>query len=120
MTMLEKIGTFIVLLCCVLMGIPPAAAQSDAVTVSATANGHSVNASSAHDPVRLRPDQPVEIAIELTNPTDAPVVVKQVELVGRVVGLNFFTYATSIEFTVAPRSSDTYHYRLDLTGLRGQ
>ena len=36
------------------------------------------------------------------------------------MGLNFFTYATSVDFTVPAANSDTFHYRLDLTGLRGQ
>jgi hypothetical protein len=120
MTMLRTIGTVVALLFCALVGIPTAAAQSDGVTVSATANGHSVNASSSDEPVRLRPGEPVDVVIELANPTAAPVEVRQVELVGRVVGLNFFTYATSVDFTVASGSTDSFHYRLDLTGLRGQ
>ena len=118
--MVKTISTIAALLFCALVGITPATARSDDATVSATANGHRVNASSADDPVRLRPGEPVDVAVELTNPTGSPVEVRQVELVGRVVGLNFFTYATSVDFTVPAGGSDTFHYRLDLTGLRGQ
>jgi hypothetical protein len=120
MTMLKTIGTVVVLLFCALCGIPTAAATYDGITVSATADGRSVSASNSNEPIRLRPGEPVDVAIELTNPTSAPVEVRQVELVGRVVGLNFFTYATSVDFTVPAANSDTFHYRLDLTGLRGQ
>jgi len=120
MTMLKTIGTVVVLLFCALCGIPSAAATYDGITVSATADGRSVSASMSNEPIRLRPGEPVDVAIELTNPTSAPVEVRQVELVGRVVGLNFFTYATSVDFTVPAANSDTFHYRLDLTGLRGQ
>jgi hypothetical protein len=120
MTMLKTIGTVVVLLFCALCGIPTAAATYDGITVSATADGRSVSASNSNEPIRLRPGEPVDVAIELTNPTSAPVEVRQVELVGRVVGLNFFTYATSVDFTVPAANSNTFHYRLDLTGLRGQ
>ena len=100
--MLKTIGTVVVLLFCALCGIPTAAATYDGITVSATADGRSVSASTSNEPIRLRPGEPVDVAIELTNPTSAPVEVRQVELVGRVVGLNFFTYATSVDFTVPP------------------
>jgi hypothetical protein len=116
--MRKTIGILFVLLFCSLVGT--ANAQSVGIAVSATANGHSVNASGPHDPVRLRPGEPVDVAIELTNDTDSAVQVKQVELAGRVLGLSFFTYATAVDFTVPAHSSDSYRYRLDLTGLRGQ
>jgi hypothetical protein len=37
-----------------------------------------------------------------------------------VLGLTFFSYITSVDFTAAPHATDTLRYRLDLTGLSGQ
>jgi len=107
------------MLFCGIVGMPTAAAQSG-VTASATINGHNVNGSDASDPVQLRPGQPADVAIELTNDGSRPVEVTQVELAGRVLGLNFFTYATTVDFTVQPGNRGTLHYQLDLTGLHGQ
>jgi hypothetical protein len=118
--MRRTIGVVIVMLFCSLAGIDTAAAQSDGVTASATVDGHNVNAADGSQPVRLRPGEPTDVVIELTNRGGTPVGVKQVELAGRVLGLNFFTYATTVDFTVQPFSHDTLRYRLDLIGLRGQ
>ena len=97
----KVIALVFAMLFCALAGMPTAAAQSG-VTASATINGHNVNGSDASDPVQLRPGQPADVAIELTNDGSRPVEVRQVELAGRVLGLNFFTYATTVDFTVQP------------------
>jgi hypothetical protein len=116
--MRKAIAVLAAVLFCSLAGIHTAAAASDSVAASVTVNGH--NPSDRSEPVRLRPDEPVDVVITLTNHGGAPVSVKQVELTGRVLGLSFFTYATSVDFTVQPGSRDTLRYRLDLTGLHGQ
>ena len=117
---MHKVFALVVaMLFCGIVGMPTAAAQSG-VTASATINGHNVNGSDASDPVQLRPGQPADVAIELTNDGSRPVEVTQVELAGRVLGLNFFTYATTVDFTVQPGNRGTLHYQLDLTGLHGQ
>ena len=51
--------------------------------------------------------RPADVAIELINDGSAPVDVKQVELTGRVLDLNFFSYATTVDFTVQPGGRDT-------------
>ena len=117
--MSKVIAVVFTMLFCALAGMSTAAAQSG-VNASATVNGHNVDGSDASDPVQLRPGRPADVAIELINDGSAPVDVRQVELTGRVLDLNFFSYATTVDFTVQPGSRDTLHYQLDLTGLRGQ
>ena len=115
----KVIALVIAMLFCAFAGMSTAAAQSG-VSASATINGHNVNGSNASDPVQLRPGKPADVAIELTNDGSTPVQVTEVELAGRVLGLSFFTYATTVDFAVQPGSRETLRYQLNLTGLRGQ
>jgi hypothetical protein len=114
------IAAVIALLVCAFVGSAVATAQPDNVTMTATINGQDVGAASGGNPVRLHPGESVTIAIELTNHGTEAVDVRRVELAGRVVGLTFFSYATSAQFTVRPGAKDTLRYQLDLTGLEGQ
>lgn len=116
----KALAVILAIIGCSLAGPPTAGAEPDAVVVSATANGHNVNGSSQADPVRLRPGEPVDIVIAVTNGGNSPIEITRVEFAGRVVGLTFFSYATTVDFTVPPGRSDTLRYRLDLTGLSGQ
>jgi hypothetical protein len=100
--------------------MPSAGAQADLVTASATIGGRDVAAARSGQPLRLYPDQSVEVIVELANHGTQPVHVRRVELTGRVLGLKFFSYATMIDAVVPPGGSDTVRYELDLTGLRGQ
>ena len=56
----------------------------------------------------------------MTPIADHPVDIRQVQLDGRVLGLTFFSYMTSVDFAAAPGATDTLRYRVDLTGLNGQ
>jgi hypothetical protein len=98
----------------------PADAQSDSVSVTATANGQDVASADSGNPLRLEPGTPVDIAVVVTNRGSTPVVVQDIELGGRVLGLSFFSYATTVDHTVAPGATDTVRYRLNLTGLSGE
>jgi hypothetical protein len=114
------IAAVIALLVCAVVGPAVASAQPENVTMTATIDGQNVGAASAGNPVRLQPGESATIAVELTNHGTAAVDVRRVELAGRVVGLTFFSYATSVQFTVQPGAKDTLRYQLDLTGLEGQ
>jgi hypothetical protein len=115
------IAAVIALLVCAFVGSAVAtAAPPEKVTMTATINGQDVGAASAGNPVRLHPGESVTIAVELTNHGTEAVDIRRVELAGRVVGLTFFSYATSVQFTVQPGAKDTLRYQLDLTGLEGQ
>lgn len=102
------------------IGVAPAFAADDVVTMTAAVNGHDVATATVAEPVRLEPGQWADIDIELTNTGDETVKVRRVVLAGTVVGLTFFSYATSVDFTVAPGATETLRYRLDLTDLDGQ
>jgi hypothetical protein len=97
-----------------------AAAQSDTVTMSASVDGRDVASASINNPLPLEPGKSVDVSIELTNGTSEPVDIRRIVLRGKVLGLTFFTYASSLDFTVAPASSGVLTYRLDLTDLGAQ
>ena len=113
-------AVFIALLVWGVLGAGPAAAQADTVNMSATVNGRDIATATADDPLRLAPDDSVDVAVAVTNNTDKAVDIRRVVLRGRVLGLTFFTYASSVDFTVAPGSAGRFNYRLDLTDLGAQ
>jgi hypothetical protein len=101
-------------------GAAPVRAESGAVSISATVNGQDVATASMNKPLRLEPGKSVDVAVVVTNRGSTPLAVAGVELVGRVLGLSFFTYVTTVDTTVAPGATDTVQYRLDLIGLKGE
>lgn len=96
----------------------PAAAAGLALT--ATIDGQALAHSSESHPIRLSPRQPATVVVRVDNTSSAPVVVNTVRLEGRVAGLTFFAYDTSVDLTVGPRQSTSLQYVLDLGGLQGQ
>ena len=105
---------------CALFGAGTATAQTGAVTMSATVNGQDVATANGSEPLRLEPDGWADVAVKLTNNGAEAVDVRRVNLSGRVLGLTFFSYATTVDLTIAPGATDTLRYRLDLTDLDGQ
>ncbi len=103
--------------CC---AMPQAHAAPGDIAVSATVNGRDAVTATSGDPLRLSPDESVNIVIDMVNHGTRPVAVGQVEFAGRVLGLNFFSYATLVHVTVPPASRQTLRYSIDLAGLRGQ
>src|SRR5262245_32900208 len=101
-------------------GIQAAAAAAGQFTASITIDGHKAQAASAGDPILLYPDKPLDVIVEMTNHGDQPVNVQHVEFTGRVSWLNFYSYATPVDVMVMPGQTQTYRYRVDLTGLSGQ
>lgn len=116
----RSIAVTLVLLAAGFIGIQHASAQADTVAMSATVNGHNIVAATGSQPLRLDPGGPVDIVVAVTNHSGQAVDIRQVEFAGHVLGLNFFTYATSVDLTVQPGKTDALRYRLDLTGLRGR
>ncbi|WP_306361263.1 hypothetical protein [Nocardia sp. CC227C] len=96
------------------------ASAADGVTATATLDGRALDGANASDPVRFDPSRPARIVVELTNGTGEPVTVRRVDLAGHVLGLNFFSYSTTVEMTVAAGATETLTYRLDPAGLDGQ
>jgi len=104
----------------ILVGAPDAHAQDAPVTMHATVDGHDVSISASAEPIPLYPDKIADITVDVTNHGTDPIEVGSVQLVGRVLGLTFFSFATGVELTVAPGASGTVHYQLDLTDLKHQ
>ena len=86
----------------------------------ATIDGHDVAIAAGAEPVPLYPDRIVDVAVDVTNHGNDPIEIAAVQVVGRVLGLTFFSFATGVELTIAPGASGTVHYQLDLTDLRHQ
>jgi hypothetical protein len=101
-------------------GAGSATAQGQGVTISATINGQDVAGANGSTPVVLDPEGWADVTVTLTNTGTAAVDVRRVNLAGRVLGLTFFSYATTVDLTVAPGATETLRYRLDLTDLAGQ
>ncbi|MGK2881917.1 MAG: hypothetical protein ACSLE6_14360 [Mycobacterium sp.] len=117
---MKRLAIFVALLIWSLFGAASASAQNDAVIMSATVNGSDVGTASVSQPLRLVPSEWAEVEITVTNAGDTPIEVRRATLEGDAVGLTFFSYATSVDFVVAPGATETLNYRLDLTDLEGQ
>ncbi|MBH0776459.1 hypothetical protein [Nocardia bovistercoris] len=103
-----------------MFGAGPAAAASDGIRVAATVDDRDIGPASSRAPLRLVPDSTVRVAVTVTNNTRAQLELRRVDLTGRVLGLNFFSYSTAVGLKIAPGSTETLRYQLDLAGLRGQ
>ena len=98
---------------------PTPAAAAGVVTLAASLNGSNLaHATEAH-PVHLTLGKPRR-RVELRNLTAVPVPVGSVDLNGRVAGLTFFSFQTSVSFDVPAGQSKSLAYVLDTTGLKGQ
>lgn len=96
------------------------ASSSGSTSVSASVNGQSLSQSSQSHPVHLVPGRPATVALRIVNDSARPDNIHTVELQGRVVGLTFFAFETSVGLKVRAHSSTTLRYVLDLSGLKGQ
>src|SRR5882757_4691571 len=103
-----------------LISAPGAHAQDEPITMHATVDGHDVSIAASAEPIPLYPDRTADIAVDVANHGTDPIEIASVQLVGRVLGLTFFGFATGVELTVAPGASGTVHYQLDLTDLKHQ
>jgi hypothetical protein len=102
------------------IGAGTAHAASQTPSVVASINGQQVAHSTASHPLRLVPAHPATVVLRVTNPTSRTLDVRTVQLQGQVLGLTFFAFNTSVGLDVAPDSSGTLRYNLDLSGLNGQ
>lgn len=74
----------------------------------------------AGNPSRLDTTRRTLLELSVVNAGDRDVEVGTVVLRGRVIGLTFFNYETSVSIPVPARSTVTRQFSLDLSGLRGQ
>lgn len=97
-----------------------AAAQTGGVSATAAIGGQPVAASTSADPVLLDPSRPAQLEVVVANTGTEPVTVTRVDLTGKVLGLTFFAYQSTVNLTVAPGETGALRYPLDLSGLEGQ
>src|SRR5687767_9487314 len=97
-----------------------AAAERGGVTVEGTVNGRDLDRIDAGDPVRLSPDEGLELRVEVHNGTADEVQVRNVRFDARVVGLLFFTYTTRVDLVVAPGETGERAFVVDVGDLGGQ
>lgn len=119
--MRKSLSVLVVMLLLGWFGIGPAAAGSVGVAaISAKVDGRDVSTSTLGEPLRLVPDQWVEVELTVVNNGDRPVHVARLDLTGRVLELVFFNYMAPFDLTVAPGATQTVQYRFRLIGLAGQ
>jgi hypothetical protein len=102
-----------------LMFASPARAVSG-VSISARLNGIDVSKSTERHPIKLDPKRPATLDLVIRNEGDDPLEAKTVRLEGRVLGLTFYAYDTTISVQVSAHATETRKYTLDLAGLEGQ
>ncbi|MFI9505018.1 hypothetical protein [Nocardia sp. NPDC052566] len=119
---IRAVGWIVLLMACAawMSSVSHAAARPEGVDMVASIDGVDIANTTAGAPLRLDPGRTVQVLIDLTNNTGAPVQIRHVDLTGRVLGLEFFSYSTAVELTVAPGKPESLRYRLDLSGLDGQ
>jgi len=89
------------------------------VRVAGRLAGRTFPADAGH-PIRLSPDGLTPLEVTVTNDGSEAVEVRTITLGGRVAGLTFFSYQTSVVISVAPHTTATRVYALDLAGLKYQ
>jgi hypothetical protein len=112
------IATILLLAALALAG--PATAATSGVRLTATVNGVDVASASQGHPLKLVPSQPARIRLTINNASSSAITVATVKLSGRVAGLTFFAFYTSVDFTVFAGTTQELDYSLNLTGLSGQ
>jgi hypothetical protein len=98
---------------------PPAGAKTG-LTMRASVDGRSLSSASSAHPIRLYPDRPTILELRVSNNGDGPEIIQTLRLEGRVIGLTFYAYDTAVGLSVAPGTTETRRYSLDLSGLKGQ
>lgn len=95
-------------------------ASASRVNLSAWLDRRPVQTGIEGRPIRLDPSKTALVRVRVANRSSRPITVKAVRLEGRVMGLAFFAYDTSVGMRLAPNSSQERTFELDLVGLRGQ
>ncbi|MEV0463547.1 hypothetical protein AB0I30_14160 [Nocardia tengchongensis] len=96
------------------------AAAAGGVSATATLDGRAIGGADAGNPVRLDPKKVSLVVVEVTNKSVNSVSIRRVDLAGHVLGLNFYSYSTTVELTVGAGKTEKLTYRLDPAGLDGQ
>ncbi|WP_067828917.1 hypothetical protein [Nocardia inohanensis] len=120
MRLLGSAAALVVFLSTAAVSATGPATAAGAVSATATIDGRALAGATASHPVRLDPGKVTPIVMEVKNETAKPVSLRRVDFTGHVLGLNFFSYSTSVELTIAAGKTEKLTYRLDPAGLDGQ
>jgi hypothetical protein len=90
------------------------------LTMRAGVDGTALGTATEARPLKLTPGRPATVTVSVDNRTSNPVVIGSVDLEGKVAGLIFFAFDTSVNFDVAPGQARELTYVLDTTSLKGQ
>jgi len=101
----------------------PAAHAADraSLTWSVTLGGRDVLTATSNKPIRLVPDAGSTLVIVVHNDGTVPIAIRGAVFEGRVIGLPFFSYKTTMNVTVAPGAQGVRQaFPLDLSDLGDQ
>jgi hypothetical protein len=90
------------------------------VSLDVRIDGHRLADATETRPIRLDPRTRAVITVDVQNSRTQPVDVRVIRLEGRVVGLTFFAFDTSVGMVVPAGGEASRRFALDLTGLDGQ
>lgn len=85
-----------------------------------TVDGSDALAASSSDPLTLEPAEDTLVVLNVENKGDAPATIQNVRLSGEVLGMTFFNYTTRIDRVIAPETSTSVRFTIDLRELEGQ
>ena len=100
--------------------LPGRALAVEGVSLSSSINGRRLAESTQVRPIRLEPNRPSTVTVEVVNDADAELEIRTVRLEGRVIGLTFFAFDHAVLLKVPPDSRQDLTFESDLGGLRGQ
>jgi len=95
----------------------PQAAAASTAKMAGSIDGRLLSTGS---PIKLHAGRPTELRIDLTNAGSKPLTVRTVRLQGAVLGLTFFSFSTAVDLRVAPGTTESRRFTLDLGDLEGQ
>lgn len=116
----SAIAAFAALTAAMLLYAPAANAEDQPITATVTVDGQDVSIAATAEPIPLYPDKIIDVKVDVANRGQTSIDIGSVQLVGKVLGLTFFSYSTGVELTVAPGTTESVQYELDLTDLKSQ
>ena len=117
--MRAKPAVVVVLTFVLIWPFAPGAEAADTVSVAGRLGGRTIPTGAA-SPSRLDTARRTLLELSVVNAGDRDVEVGTIVLRGRVIGLTFYNFETSVSIAVPARSTVNRQFSLDLSGLNGQ
>jgi hypothetical protein len=97
-----------------------AAGTDDGLSFEATLDGQRIDLSTSSDPIVVEPGRESTLTLDLFNDTDAPIIVRQVQIRGGAFGVTIVTYDVIIQATVPPAEELIVDVPMDFGDLDDQ